>query len=95
MEAFSSFFSSLARDIFPSSSFVRPMAYPYREPAAAVNLDVCGVPDGDPGPAADPPYQDFRGRDLLVCQEQSIDPGEVALHGAAGMLRHKMGKPYT
>ena len=59
------------------------MAFPYREPAAAVDLAVGGVPDGDPGPAADIPYRTYRGRDLLVRQGQEIDPGELALRDAA------------
>ena len=70
------------------------MTCPYREPAAAVNLAVCGVPDGDPGPAVAPRYREFRGRDLLVCQGQRVDPGKLALFDAADMLRGEMRNPY-
>ena len=70
------------------------MAYPYQEPATAVNLAVGGIPDDDPGPAVAPRYREFWGQDLLVRQGQRVDPGELALYDAADMLRHEMRNPY-
>ena len=52
------------------------------------------LPDGDPGPVDALPYQDYRGRDLLVRQGQKIDPGELALHDVADLFRLEMRKPY-
>ena len=76
--------------IFPSSAgagvlflLFFSMAFPYHEPAAAIDLAVGGVPDGEPGPAAEVPYRIWRGRNLLVRQGQAVDPGELALFDAA------------
>ena len=69
------------------------MAYPYRPPATAVDLAEGGVPDDDPGPAVAPRYREFRGRDLLVCQGQRVNPGELTLYDAADMLWGEMRNP--
>ena len=69
------------------------MAYPYQEPATAINLAAGGVPDGDVGPAVAPCYQEYRGWELLVRQGQRVDPGELTLYEAADMLQGKMRNP--
>ena len=66
------------------------MPFPYYEPPAAIDLAVGGVPDGEPGPAAEVPL----GRNLLLRQGHDVDPGERALFDAADDFRAELRLPY-
>ena len=69
------------------------MAYPSLDPLAAIDLDVGGVPDGEPGPAAGDPV-DPVGWTLLYRYGRDIDPAERAVFDGAAAFRAELRHPY-
>ena len=69
------------------------MANPSLGPLAAIDLDVGGVPDGEPGPAAGDPV-DFVGWSLVYRHGRDIDPAERAVFDGAAAFRAELRQPY-